>query len=489
MPRFNPSFRAAAGRIPATVRRCLLVFTVALLPVRGAPPAAAQRPPNVLFIAVDDLRPEFGAYGADYIQAPHLDRLARQSVRFDRAYCMVPTCGASRASMLSSVRPTPTRFITYQARADTEAPWAVTLNTHFRQQGYHTVSLGKVFHHADDSTAGWTDAPWLPDVPLYQLEENEGPADQLRFGLPVEHADVPDEAYADGQIAREAIARLRGLANTPAQPFFLAVGFMRPHLPFVAPQRYWDLYPDDSIHLPADYAPPIDVPAEAMHPWAELRSYRDIPRTGPVSDDTARRLIHGYYACVSYSDAQIGKVLDELDRLGLADNTIVVLWGDHGWNLGDHSLWCKHCTFETAMRVPLLVRAPGIAGDRHTAGLTESIDIFPSLCELAGLPVPASVEGKSFVPLLRQPDRAWAEAAVGRFQAGDTIRTDHFRYSEYHAEKGAGAYLSRMLYDHTADPSETRNVAEQPALAPAVEALRATLHRTAAATAQPVPLP
>ncbi len=451
----------------------------------AAPPPPAR--PNVLFIAVDDLRPEFSAYGATQIHAPNLDRLASESMRFDRAYCMVPTCGASRASMLSGVRPTPTRFITYQARADLETPWATTLNTQFQRQGYHTVSLGKVFHFAEDNADGWTDPAWQPDAPLYQIQENIGPGDQARFGYPIEHADVPDEAYADGMLAQEAVKRLGALAANPNQPFFLAVGFYRPHLPFVAPQKYWDLYPPESIHLPDNYAPPENVPEEAMHRWAELRSYNKVPKNGPLTDAMAKELIRGYYACVSYADAQVGKVLAELERLGLADNTIVVLWGDHGWNLGDHSLWSKHCTFETAMRVPLLVKAPGIAPG-HTDGLTESIDILPTLCELADLPIPASAEGKSFVPLLRQPNRPWALAAVGRFQTGDTIRTDQYRYSEYHADKGEGAYQSRMIYDHRADPAETRNIAEQPELQATAAELRETLHRAVTATREAVPI-
>ncbi len=442
-------------------------------------------PPNVLFIAVDDLRPELASYGATHIKSPHLDKLAAQSVRFDRAYCMVPTCGASRASMMTSVRPTPDRFVSYTARADTEAPWALTLNTHFQANGYRTGSLGKVFHFPNDSLSGWSDAPWRPSLPHYQLPANAALEKQKRRGPPTEAAPVADDAYGDGALANAAVERLQALAANPAQPFFLAVGFYKPHLPFVAPQPYWDLYPPETIKLPDNYQLPTNAPAESSHNWGELRAYDGIPAKGPITDDTARNLIRGYYACVSYTDAQIGKVLAELDRLGLAENTIVVLWGDHGWNLGDHTYWNKHSTFESSMRIPLLVCAPGIAGGTHTAGLTESIDLYPSLCELTGLPIPATVEGKSFVPLLRFPDRPWAEAAVGRYGPGDTIRTDRYRYTEYRSNRGAGPRQSDMLYDHDTDAVENHNIALQPELADTVQSLNQVLQATKAATIVP----
>ncbi|MBT5901098.1 MAG: sulfatase [Opitutaceae bacterium] len=435
----------------------------------------AEQRPNVLFIAVDDLRPEFAAYGADHISSPHLDKFAGESVRFDRAYCMVPTCGASRASMLTGVRPTATRFVSFTARADEEAPWAKTLNTHFQDNGYRTGSLGKVFHAAADNAAGWTDKPWRPQRGHYQLPANVARTDQKLRGPPTESAPVPDDAYGDGVVVNQAVERLQDLAANDDQPFFLAVGFYKPHLPFVAPQKYWDLYPPESIKLPDNYQVPENAPAESHHTWGELRAYQGIPKKGPITDATALNLIRGYYACVSYTDAQVGKVLNELKRLGLADNTIVVLWGDHGWNLGDHTYWNKHSTFESSMRIPLMVRAPGIKGGTHTAGLTESIDIYPSLCELTGLPIPETVEGKSFVPLLRFPERPWAEAAVGRFVRGDTIRTADYRYTEYRDDRGAGPRKSDMLYDHRTDPLENINISQEPAHAEIAAALNQAL--------------
>ncbi len=244
------------------------------------------------------------------------------------------------------------------------------------------------------------------------------------------------------------------------EPFFLAVGFFKPHLPFVAPKKYWDLYDHNKIQIPATYHRPANAPSQAIHSFGELRAYANVPKSGPVSDDMARDLIHGYYACVSYTDAQVGKLLDALHSLGLDDNTIVVLWGDHGWNLGEHTLWCKHCCFETSMRTTLIVKAPHVAGGKKTAGLTELIDVYPTLCELTGLPTPAHAQGQSFAPLLKEPGRSWKPAAVGRFRDGDTIRTDQYRFTEY--TNAGGKQVARMLYDHQRDAAEDANIAARP---------------------------
>ena len=424
--------------------------------------SAADRP-NVLFIAVDDLRPELGCYGKRHIHSPNIDPLAATGVLFERAYCMVPTCGASRASLMTGIRPSRNRFVSYLARADKDAPGITTFNTQFRKNGYYTVSLGKVFHHASDSAEGWSEPAWrTKGIPWYRNPENHElhtrrqKQGSRKRGPAWESADVADDAYADGVIANRAIADLRRL-NDREEPFFLAVGFLKPHLPFIAPKKYWDLYDAEKIQLPDNYHVPKDAPKESIHSSGEMRAYAGIPAKGPVSDETARNLIHGYYACVSYADAQIGKLLDELDRLELTGNTIVVLWGDHGWNLGEHTLWCKHSCYETSMQIPLIVRAPGINGGQRRSGLIESIDVYPSLCELAGLPLPDHLQGRSFAALMKDADAEWKSAAVGRFQNGDTIRTDAFRFTEYTDKKGKRT--SRMLYDHNADPHENVNVA------------------------------
>jgi arylsulfatase A-like enzyme len=432
--------------------------------------------PNVLFIAVDDLRPQLNCYGAKSMRTPHIDRLASQGTLFERAYCMVPTCGASRASLMTGIRPSRNRFINYLAWAERDAPGVTTLNQHFRAHGYYTLSNGKVFHHVTDSADGWSEPAWRPrGVATYRDPDNRALAqravartDRQRRGPPYEAGDVSDDSYADGKIAAKAVADLQRLAQMD-QPFFLAVGFLKPHLPFVAPKKYWDLYDFQEIQLPKTYHRPTGAPAEAIHSWGELRAYANVPQKGPLTDKMARTLIHGYYACVSYTDANIGILLDELDRLQLAGNTIVVLWGDHGWNLGEHTLWCKHCCFETSMHAPLIVKDPRRPGGRTTRGLTEFIDIYPSLCQLAGLPLPDHLQGRSFVSLMENPDQEWKSAAIGRYRNGDTIRTDQHRFTEY--TNANGQFRARMLYDHDADPGEDLNIADRKSHAALVTSL------------------
>ena len=459
------------------IRLLPILMMLASASISSAEPAR----PNVLFIAVDDLRPELACYGESHIHSPNIDRLAKSGVLFERAYCMVPTCGASRSSLMTGIRPSRHRFVTYSTWAEKDAPGITTLNTQFRKNGYYTVSLGKVFHHPPDNAEGWSEPAWRPiGVPWYRRPENQEMHEkqqkrgQRNRGPAWESADVADDAYADGVLAKRAVDDLRRLKGKD-QPFFLAVGFFKPHLPFIAPQKYWDLYDHEDIHLPDNYHVPKDAPKESIHSSGELRAYAGIPAKGPVSDETARNLIHGYYACVSYTDAQIGRLLDELDRLELADNTVVVLWGDHGWNLGEHTLWCKHCCYETSMHAPLIVRAPGIDGGKKTAGLTEFIDIYPSLCDLAGISLPTHLQGRSFVPLMKEPNQPWKEAVIGRFGNGDTIRTDTLRFAEYTDGKGRSA--ARMLYDHSNDPGENVNVAEKEGRERAVTELTEQLHQ------------
>jgi len=423
--------------------------------------------PNILFIAVDDLRPQLGCYGVTQVKSPHMDRLASQGMVFNRSYCMVPTCGASRASLMTSIRPSPRRFVTHLASAEKETPGIITLNTHLKQNGYYTISNGKVFHHPEDNAIGWSEPPWRPGSSTApkkggkkKAESKNKDEDGKKRGRPFAVSELADDEHADGQVALKTIADLRRLKDK-GQPFFLAAGFFKPHLPFICPEKYWNLYPPETIKVPANDHPPKDAPAEAIHNSGELRAYSGVPKTGPLPGELARNLIRGYHACVSFVDAQVGRVLDELDRLDLAKNTIVILWGDHGWNLGEHTLWCKHCCFETSMRAPLIVRVPGLKGGLKTDALTEFIDIYPTLCELAGVPVPSHVQGRSFVPLLKNPSLPWKEQAIGRFGNGDTIRTDQFRFSEY-TDKQRGP-IARMLYDHRVDPGENVNISERPA--------------------------
>jgi arylsulfatase A-like enzyme len=302
----------------------------------------------------------------------------------------------------------------------------------------------------------------------YVLESNIslGKAGKTR-GMPFEKADVEDEAYKDGEIAAKAISDLRELKEKN-QPFFLALGFMKPHLPFNAPSKYWDLYKHDDISLPVNYLQPESTPAVAFHNFGELRNYAEVPKTGPVSDEMAKELIHGYYACVSYMDAQVGRVLAELETLGLAENTIVVLWGDHGWNLGDHMLWCKHCTFESSLRTPLIIKVPGKTTGKVTNDITEYIDIYPSLCDLANIDKPNHLEGESFIPIMNGGKRQ-KNYAISKFKDAVTLIQGTRFYTEWTDDSGAP--YARMLFDHKTDPLELNNLAEKEEYKSTVEEL------------------
>lgn len=276
-----------------------------------------KQKPNILFIAVDDLRPELNFYGAEHISSPNLDALAAESLVFDRAYCSVPTCGASRASILTGTRPTRYRFLTHDVKVDEEIPEAVTLPELFKANGYTTVSNGKVLHHKNDRKKAW-DEIWRPEnaTMKYLTEENTKlMAVPDKRGYPFESSNVDESEYLDGQIAAKGIADLKKLKQE-GKPFFLAIGFMKPHLPFNAPQKYWDMYPIENINLPESYQRPKTTPSNAFHGFGELRKYHSIPRKGPLAEETAKKLIQGYYACVSFVDAQIGKVLQELEDSG-----------------------------------------------------------------------------------------------------------------------------------------------------------------------------
>ncbi|WP_291369587.1 sulfatase [Cyclobacterium sp.] len=445
------------AKMKTYITGAFLLFGVFLISCSERQQETEIRKPNILFIAVDDLRPELNFYGEGHIQSPHLDRLAGQSLVFDRAYCNVPVCGASRASLLTGARPTRNRFIDYKTLKDADYPDAESLPMHFKNNGYTTLSNGKVYHHAKDDSLAW-DEIWHPDGKYtYATEEyREIRANTFR-GMPMENADVPDSAYRDGKLALKAIRDLNKLRDGN-KPFFLALGFYKPHLPFTAPKKYWDQYRREDIELPENYRQPETTPRKAYHNFGELRNYETIPEEGHLPEELAKELIHGYYACVSYTDAQIGMVLDELERLGLAENTIVVLWGDHGWNLGDHKLWCKHANFNSSLQVPMTIKVPGKTNGRHTDFITETIDLYPSLCELAGLEKPDHLEGDSFVSLMDTGERE-KDYAVSKFHDGVTLVKGSFQYTEWTDDQGE-AY-ERMLFDHKTDPLELDNLAEK----------------------------
>ena len=453
-------------------RRCFLQR--AALAFLALPYVTCQKRknPNILFIAVDDLRPELACYGEEQIVSPNIDRLTQEGIRFNRSHCNVPVCGASRASLLTGVRPLWDRFVTYDDYADKHLPGHLSLPRYLKQNGYITLSRGKVYHHRDDDLAGWSETPWFPTGnwqgwqayidPKSEIIDNPRDGQPSRIAGPAwESPDVEDSAYPDGKIAEKAVDDLHGLAQKD-QPFFLAVGFLKPHLPFNAPKKYFDLYDRDKIELADNPYIPRDAPRESIHNSGELRNgYIGVPESTPLPDDYARRLVHGYQACVSYTDAQIGKLLNTLDQLGFTDNTVVILWGDHGWNLGEHTMWCKHNNYETSLRAPIIVKAPWIKGGKVSNALVEFVDIYPSLVELCGLPVPEHCEGSSFVPLMKNPERKWKQAVFSRWIKGDTITTERFQYTQWRAEKD-GPVTARMLYDHDRDPDENVNVAESP---------------------------
>jgi len=436
----------------------------------------SQGPPNVLFIAVDDLRPELNCYGAKHIHSPNLDQLAEEGMIFTEAHCNIPVCGASRASLLTGARPTRFRYLDYRTKAEDENPGVLSLPRHFKDKGYLTISNGKIFHHRDDLKDSW-DEIWAPKASLapgdYLLPENVALANREGLRGPTfEKADVVDSTYRDGKIALKAIRDLRRLKEMD-QPFFLACGFMKPHLPFNAPARYWNLYDREKISIPENRSAPKNAPAVAQHSSEELRKYWDIPVEGQVSDSLARTLIHGYFACVSYVDQMIGSVLDELKALDLDKNTIVILWGDHGYNLMEHGLWCKHSNYRTSLRSVLMLKVPGRTEGATCEALVEFVDIYPTLCELAGLDLPDHLEGKSLVPLVNDPGKDWKNFVISKWFDGLTIKTSQYSYTEW-SESDSSTY-ARMLFDHQNDLGENINISENDELQSVVSELRRTM--------------
>ncbi|MEY2410446.1 MAG: iduronate 2-sulfatase [Verrucomicrobiota bacterium] len=447
---------------------------------------AGAEKPNVLFLAVDDLKPMLGCYGDTQIHSPNIDRLAKRGMLFERAYCNQAVCAPSRNSLMTGVRPTTLGIYDLGTNFRSGSSNAVTLSQFFMRHGYRAEALGKMFHvgHGNhEDPASWSVPHFHANSIAYALSEsrsNQSPTREealfanhtdvakLPRGPAYESADVADNGYPDGRIADEAVRRLGAAQARPGQPFFLAVGFLKPHLPFCAPKRYWDLYPRSSFNPPALRNPPTGAPRYAPTTWGELRQYSDIPETGPLTDDQARTLIHGYHAAVSYVDAQIGRVINELDRLNLATNTIIVLWGDHGWHLGDHGMWSKHSNYEQAARIPLIVIAPGVTrpGTRATNAMVETVDLYPTLAELAGLPaplVPQGIEGTSFAKTLRDPNVITKDHVLHVYPRGErlgrAIRTARHRLVEWKIPGADPASAEFELYDYEMDPMETRNLA------------------------------
>ncbi|MGB6222287.1 sulfatase [Haloferula sp.] len=463
--------------------------------VTAAAPGAPK--PNVLLIIVDDLRTELNCYGDSQAITPHIDRLSSEGVTFLNAYAQKAICVPSRQSFLTGIRPD-TFGAGFETRFRKKLPDVVTLPQQFLKNGYHTRAIGKVFHHRDD--VSWDEPQWVPEpelcYPIYGTKRNLGLQEkkirQSRFTakgpdwwaaggkwIPEaiwEDPDVDDDFLLDGKLANRAVETLRELKD---EPFFLAVGFFRPHLPFVAPKRYYDLYPIKDVSLPSDPELPVGAPSFAAETGGEWRGYHEVARVPQMPDlEAQREYIRGYLASVSYVDAQVGRVISALEELGLEKNTIVVLMSDHGYHLFDKNSFGKGTNYEGATRVPFIVRAPGKnppTGKTHA--LIELLDLYPSLCDMTGLPIPGHTQGSSFGAVLDDLSLPGKDAAYSQFSRGGyqgySVRTERYRLTRW--IKGASEILE--LYDYQSDPGETKNLSADPTKESIIRELRALLDR------------
>ena len=466
---------------------------------------------NVLFIAVDDLKPMLGCYGISEIQTPNIDRLAESGTVFLNNHCQQAVCAPSRASLLTGLRPDNTKVWDLKTIMRDYVPDVLTMPQYFRQNGYETVAYGKIYDprsvdkeldklswsipYNDVNIYNYSDEDGEPYLGRWQSPETKALAEKYineaekkglkgykqkayaqKFVKPsTEMVDLPDDAYADGQTVQNAIGMMKELANNE-KSFFLAVGFKKPHLPFTAPKKYWDLYDPEKIELSNWQKAPKDVPSFALHSWGELKSYSDIKEfiqpNGILKDEKQRELIHGYMASVSFIDTQVGKLLAELKKQGLSDNTVIVLWGDHGWHLGDHGIWCKHSNFEQATHSPLMFSSPGTKQGVKNSSPTEFVDIFPTLCDLAGIDIPKDIDGVSLKPILTGDSKKVKDFAISQYPRGNrmgySLRTERYRYTawfEIEFRKGEKATSENLIaeefYDYETDKNETVNHAEE----------------------------
>jgi iduronate 2-sulfatase len=436
---------------------------------------------NVLFIIADDLRPELGTFGATHIKSPNIDKLASGSAVFERAYCNIPVCGASRASLLSGIRPGRFRFYEFNDFLNNHYPGAKSMPRIFKENGYTTISNGKIFHNSNDEKDAWdeiwqaksvSNLDWISkeNLDLLNNEENKKANKRATF---FENVAEKDEDYKDGKMALKVKQDLQKFKES-GKPFFLTVGFHKPHLPFNAPKKYWDMYDISKINLPENYSQPASTPRSAFHNSGEMRAYNGIPNQGHLPEETAKKAIHGYYACVSFIDAQVGIIMAELNRLGLDKNTVVVLLGDHGWNLGNHQLWNKHSNFASSLSTPLMIKIPNKTAGQRIKNVVEFIDILPTLTQLTKLPLPTIANGESLVPLIEQEKRK-KNFAISRWKDALTLIKDQYFYTEWFDEKDK--QTSRMLFDHKTDPLELNNLAENPKYDALVNELAALMRK------------
>ena len=435
----------------------IVIEPLSLMTMQAGEPAKKM---NVLFVMADDLRPELGCYDVKDIHTPNIDRFASESMVFNHAYCNAPVSGASRGSLLTGMYPNyPDRFTNYTCKAAVDAPSAIPLSSWMKRHGYYAVSNGKIMHHIEDHAESWSEAPWRyhPDgydvywaeYNRWELWLNEASGRYINprtlRGPFYEMAEVPDSAYDDGRVLQKTIADLRRLRNQ-GEPFFLACGFWKPHLPFCAPKKYWDLYPD--VLMPDNQYRPEGLPNEVKNS-SEINAYA-LAET-PDNKEFLRLVKTGYYACVSYVDALFGQLIDSLDELGLKDNTIVVLLGDHGWSLGEHNFVGKHNLMEVSTHIPLIIHVPGLQPG-HTSSVVELVDVYPTLCQLCGIPQPdGQLDGKSLLPILRNPKVQVKDFAYIQWEGGDDITDRCYNYA-YWPKSG-----HKMLFDHQIDSKENIN--------------------------------
>jgi len=502
----------------------------------------SKKKPNVLFIAIDDLRPELGAYGSEIAITPNLDKLASEGLLFNKAYCQEAICSPSRASLMTGARPETINVVENFTYFREAIPDIVTLPQHFKNNGYETVHTGKIYHKPAyaDFDLSWSRTPAEDKMTIEKsntpggfanlksqemLKKNradmiakygpDAPRNGLGKGPAFENADVADTFYEDGYNAELAVVTLKDMLDkNPEKPFFLGMGMKKPHLDWLAPKKYWDMYNPEEIQLATQTTGPENGAAMGLHPSFELRARYGIPKKGAIDDELARTLKHAYLASVSYIDAQIGKMIAGLEEAGVRDNTVIIVWSDHGWHLGEMGIWGKATNYEIGTRVPLIIWTPGMPTDtrgKTTDALVELVDMYPTLTELAGLEMPKHLEGQSFVPLLKNPNRIWKDAVFSQFPTpalrewaanplsqgmretyfgslitevegriklqqkenwdrdlfenslmGYSMRTANYRFivwKDY--TKPDAEPLFFELYDHQEDPTETVNIADE----------------------------
>lgn len=438
--------------------------------------------PNVVFIAVDDLRPDLGVYGNQFVQTPNMDKLAQQGAFFTNHYVQVPTCGASRYSLITGLRPRKksqlgNNVFAQEVASQPEKNIPESFIHQLRRNGYYTVGIGKISHAADGLIYGYEEQPSTKKELPYSWDEfhfnsgkwgtgwnaffgyadGENRQSMKRQVKPYQMGEVDDNGYPDGLTAALAVKKLRDLKNKE-QPFFLGVGFFKPHLPFNAPKKYWDLYNREELQVSPNPFIAESVNNASLQNSGEFNGYQLTDEkaglTSKLSDEYSRKLVHAYYASISYVDAQIGKVVDELKALELEENTIVIVWGDHGWNLGDHLVWGKHTLFERSLNSPLIIKVPGTASKNlKIETITETIDIYPTILELCDVELGASIDGESLVSTMRNPKIKKEDVAYSYFKNGISMRTNRYRLTKYFRE----AKPTIELFDHQIDPYETKN--------------------------------